>query len=277
MSSSAIIIKRITALKEILVQLTKLIEGEITDEEYQDLLANTQKISLILKEKKIGSGEYKTAGSLNTPSNFKQIDFFANFETLLQQVGRRFLKQCISAVNAGISMYEEDLIELQNKPKNNLAKIPSELVTVQEKEVSSLIQNLEDHLVRMIITQILMNPEKYSAKYRNISEQRKKVVKESDKYQCQICTEQFPENELEIDHIYPHSLGGSNLPFNLMSLCRECNKNKGARLAYYQSKEGQNKLEMNIRDFVKNLGIILNFGVWLEEMNKFRKIDGRIE
>ena len=53
--------------------------------------------------------------------------------------------------------------------------------------------------------------------------------------------------------------------------------NKSAKLDYYKSKEGQNKLALNIRDFVKNLPIVLNFGKWIEEMSQHRKQEDKIE
>lgn len=35
---------------------------------------------------------------------------------------------------------------------------------------------------------------------------------------------------LSLDHIHPHSRGGSDQPENLQTLCRSCNSKKGARL-----------------------------------------------
>lgn len=277
MSSISMIEKRIATLKKALKQLTKFKNIGLSPKEHNDFLAKTHTIAFILDEKKLGSGEYKPRGVLNIPSSFKDMNFFANFAALHEEMGPEFVNQCIAAIDAGIEMYEEDLIRLQEKPVDEQVSDHFELTTDQKDVNLLLIQNLENHLVNLIINQIMMNPENYPPESRYIPEQRKKVVKEKNDFKCQICAEQFSEDDLEVDHIYPYSLGGSNFPINLMSLCKKCNLNKSAKLDYYKSKEGRNKLEMNIRDFVKNIPIILNFGKWIEEMSQYRKKEDKIE
>lgn len=51
----------------------------------------------------------------------------------------------------------------------------------------------------------------------------------TDGYQCVYCKSVgTPENPLEVDHIIPVARGGTNDPGNLQTLCRSCNRAKGA-------------------------------------------------
>ena len=125
---------------------------------------------------------------------------------------------------------------------------------VRIKEVDNLalgtLNNLETSLIHKIYEEIIANPTSYHKESRSITSQRKKAVKMRDDLTCQICNEEFEEDELEVDHILPYSAGGSNEEYNLMVLCEECNGNKSARLDYYRSKEGKFKLMENIKVFV---------------------------
>lgn len=53
------------------------------------------------------------------------------------------------------------------------------------------------------------------------------LVFERDSYRCVYCGS---TEKLSIDHIYPWSLGGSDLPSNLQTLCKSCNSKKGAKV-----------------------------------------------
>ncbi len=139
------------------------------------------------------------------------------------------------------------------------------------KKTDSIIGNLENLLISAIYNQIITNPTLYESNSRNISVSRKKIVKRRDNFICQICLEKFEEEDLEVDHIYPYGLGGSHMAFNLMAICKNDNGEKGKKLQYYRSPEGQVKLRENIRIFVSTLEIIANFGHWLELINDKRR------
>ncbi len=152
--------------------------------------------------------------------------------------------------------------------------------TIKKKENSSQViekfdlgtlNHLENSLIHKIFEEVIANPTRYHKDTRNISPQRKKAVKERDKFICQLCNEKFKEEELEVDHIFPYGAGGSNEEHNLMALCKECNGNKTAKLDYYRSVEGKYKLMENIQIFAKSFPIIHDFGKWLEEMGNKRK------
>jgi len=51
-----------------------------------------------------------------------------------------------------------------------------------------------------------------------------------DRYTCQACGARAPDVELEVDHRIPVSKGGTDEESNLTTLCKECNRGKGARV-----------------------------------------------
>jgi len=55
----------------------------------------------------------------------------------------------------------------------------------------------------------------------------KTLVFERDAYRCVKCTSY---KNLCIDHVYPLSLGGSNEPENLQTLCWKCNSKKSNKV-----------------------------------------------
>jgi hypothetical protein len=65
-------------------------------------------------------------------------------------------------------------------------------------------------------------PSRYRER-KNISAKIRKAVMERDKYRCVKC-ESFVD--LQIDHVYPHSKGGSDELDNLQTLCASCNRIK---------------------------------------------------
>jgi 5-methylcytosine-specific restriction endonuclease McrA len=58
----------------------------------------------------------------------------------------------------------------------------------------------------------------------------REYVFERDRYQCQGCFQPFPIQFLQVDHIIPLKLGGSNDISNLQTLCQTCNLQKRDRL-----------------------------------------------
>lgn len=62
----------------------------------------------------------------------------------------------------------------------------------------------------------------------NISKSLRFEILRRDNYACQYCGGKAPDVELQVDHIMPVTLGGSNNPSNLTASCRDCNIGKGA-------------------------------------------------
>jgi hypothetical protein len=61
---------------------------------------------------------------------------------------------------------------------------------------------------------------------RKISSSVRELVYRRDGYRCVTCG---ADGDLSLDHIFPWSLGCSDTPANLQTLCRSCNSRKGAR------------------------------------------------
>ena len=47
-------------------------------------------------------------------------------------------------------------------------------------------------------------------------------------YKCVKCGKSFRKDDMDIDHIFPKSLGGDNSRENLQCICRHCNRSKQA-------------------------------------------------
>lgn len=73
--------------------------------------------------------------------------------------------------------------------------------------------------------------------WKRIRDHTKRQARASGLTQCPTChntlnwdTGKQP-NSAEVDHIVPHSRGGTDTPDNLRILCRRCNQSRGNRTA----------------------------------------------
>ena len=53
-----------------------------------------------------------------------------------------------------------------------------------------------------------------------------------DKYTCQYCSNSFPENDLNLDHVVPRDKGGKTTWDNIATSCIRCNTRKANKLAH---------------------------------------------
>lgn len=86
------------------------------------------------------------------------------------------------------------------------------------------------HRLREAATQPLDGPSEptyFDEVRRALTATTKTAIFERDDYRCLGCG---VERWLQVDHVIPVSAGGSNAPRNLQTLCRDCNRAKGARL-----------------------------------------------
>jgi 5-methylcytosine-specific restriction endonuclease McrA len=58
---------------------------------------------------------------------------------------------------------------------------------------------------------------------------KRRRIFERDAYRCVYCGEQFPMEELTIDHVEPRVRGGDRSDGNLVTACKACNTLKGHR------------------------------------------------
>jgi len=58
---------------------------------------------------------------------------------------------------------------------------------------------------------------------------KRNEIFERDAHRCVYCGEQFPAEELTLDHVQPRVRGGDRSEGNLVTACRACNTLKGRR------------------------------------------------
>lgn len=63
-------------------------------------------------------------------------------------------------------------------------------------------------------------------KRKSISQQTRALVLSRDHHKCRMCGRSAKEVPLEVDHIFPHTHGGTDDIDNLATLCRDCNRGK---------------------------------------------------
>lgn len=49
------------------------------------------------------------------------------------------------------------------------------------------------------------------------------------KYRCCRCGGWFDKKDIDVDHIIPKRMGGTDALCNLQALCKHCNRSKGAK------------------------------------------------
>jgi len=79
-----------------------------------------------------------------------------------------------------------------------------------------------------------------------------------DLYTCQYCSNEFPRNNLTLDHVRPISLGGKTKWDNIVAACQRCNTLKGNKMVmkpkrmpyepdYYELVNKRKQLDFNLR------------------------------
>lgn len=112
----------------------------------------------------------------------------------------------------------EFLVKVRNKlPPNE--KYPYSVPTIQE------ILAFAHWRLRIIEFDEYLEWHKLYAR-RSLSPQRKQAIKDRDNGTCVLCGSR---ERLEVDHIIAVAIGGTNDDSNLQTLCKKCNRAKGAR------------------------------------------------
>jgi len=65
-----------------------------------------------------------------------------------------------------------------------------------------------------------------------VSRFRKRILYNRDDWSCQYCAKKLSWTSITIDHVVPKCRGGKTTWRNCVVCCKNCNKNKGARLPH---------------------------------------------
>ena len=129
--------------------------------------------------------------------------------------------------------YSQLIREKQKAIIKNTSKINSDLIFKIDKyknENETIIEFIENAILKSLPKEVLSREElKEINRRRKISDTTRYAVLERAGFKCQCCGSKPLKNNdviLHIDHIIPHSLGGSNNVDNLQVLCDKCNLSK---------------------------------------------------
>ena len=133
-------------------------------------------------------------------------------------------------------VYSQLIREKQKAIIKNTSKINSDLIFKIDKyknENETIIEFIENAILKSLPKEVLSREElKEINRRRKISDTTRYAVLERAGFKCQCCGSKPLKNNdviLHIDHIIPHSLGGSYNVDNLQVLCDKCNLSKQNR------------------------------------------------
>ena len=133
-------------------------------------------------------------------------------------------------------VYSQLIREKQKAIIKNTSKINSDLISKIDKyknENETIIEFIENAILKSLPKEVLSREElKEINRRRKISDTTRYAVLERAGFKCQCCGSKPLKNNdviLHIDHIIPHSLGGSDNVDNLQVLCDKCNLSKQNR------------------------------------------------
>ena len=132
--------------------------------------------------------------------------------------------------------YDKLMKEKQQSIIKNVSNINSDLLSKVEKykdDNETVIEFIENAILKSLPKKALSQEElKEINRRRKISDTTRYAVLERAGFKCQCCGSKPLKNNdvvLHIDHIIPHSLGGSDSIDNLQVLCDKCNLSKQNR------------------------------------------------
>ena len=129
--------------------------------------------------------------------------------------------------------YNQLIKEKQQNILKNVSNINSDLLSKVEKykdDNETVIEFIENAILKSLPKEALSQEElKEINRRRKISDTTRYAVLERAGFKCQCCGSKPLKNNdvvLHIDHVIPHSLGGSDSIDNLQVLCDKCNISK---------------------------------------------------
>lgn len=109
---------------------------------------------------------------------------------------------------------------------NKYHSVPFEASQLED-EIARLMED-EEVTKKAGVYEYLLTGSERALSLRSFTDKQKREVYERQGGICPHCSEHYPLEAMEGDHITPWSQGGKTTTENLQMLCRECNRRKGA-------------------------------------------------
>ena len=157
------------------------------------------------------------------------VEFFPLVDSDLSIAAiRRSYESWIDAVVEGNLQSEEEVFEAIEKI---LCLEPKRWEWVDQYDGKDLRCAIFGHICPVFLSaEGLTETREERNSSRSVSRSVMLQVVRRDQGVCRSCGKNVPDDEVEFDHIIPHSKGGPSTVNNIRLLCRSCNRRKGDNL-----------------------------------------------
>ena len=174
--------------------------------------------------------------------NFKKG--FPNKERLLSSyldypwlIDENLIKE-VKKINPKLSLLAEEKLKVYNNKSNNESLDKISEITDDEGNIMVQVSTDEDNLQKtMELLEKKYEDEGYEIKIEVIHEKKKRSRRLTQDVKDKVwrrdegkCVECGSNENLEFDHIIPHSKGGANTYRNIQLLCEKCNRSKSDKI-----------------------------------------------
>ena len=204
----------------------------LTQYNKESILEELQRIWKILGERPFTYTEFKNAGGKITDTTVR--NYFGSWNQGLIKAGIPLHRKMYIDDEELMEEFHKVVEKLKRKPTYNEFKKNSKYsINVYVKRYGSFLRTCQRYLDWLSPEQNQLETTQFKTKRHKKRSQRELLTKSKrfdvflrDNFTCRYCGKHPPQIKLEVDHIKPVSLGGSNDINNLVTSCYECNRGK---------------------------------------------------